>query len=163
MVDLLVGPDHAKCNHRAPVISPIESAGEDWVWDHPGRIASDSNLADEALTSVLGVHHDTVEAIVDPTPERDLLASTSREDVVRGDDRGAACGQGSSIELGEWRPLHVENVPAPPAQSGEPDRVLRGSDGQTKGRSTKEPRTERIEQLGSFVSVRFVPFAKPKS
>ena len=163
MVDLLVRPDDADCKHRAPVICPIESAREDRVRNYPGHLASNADFVDEALASMFGVHHDTVKAVVDPPPERDLLASTSREDVVRRDDRGTACRQRSSIELGEWSPLNVENVPLPPTQSGESDRVLSGSDRQAKDRSTKKPRAERIEQLGSFVSVRFVAFAKSES
>ncbi len=107
----------------------------------------------ERRGATFGVHDDAFEAAEQPPPELPFGGGAPRQQVVGGEDGGAAVAD-VDVELGEREPLHVDDVGAHPPERGRDREMLDALERQPRARTARQTSRERVVVLMAAVTDR---------
>ena len=120
--------------------------------DHADLVGRETEV-DELPAPALRVDDHALEAIEERLPHRRLGQRAARDDVVRGEDGGAARPEEPAIQLRRAEPLQVQHIRLREPEARHAERMLERLHGETQPRSSHAGR-ERIEPLACLVAQR---------
>ncbi len=125
---------------------------EDRVPDHADLLGRETEV-DELPAPALRVDDHALEAIEERPPHRRLGQRAARDDVVCGEDSGAARPEEPAIQLRRAEPLQVQHIRLREPEARHAEWMLERLHGETQPLSS-HARRERIEPLACLVALR---------